>query len=235
MAFQRKCFAQIDRLRAAGCTIVFVSHDMGTIISLCDRVLLYSQGKLARAGQPKEVVDRYIAGDGGNVGGGAPYAAGPAASADFDPQLAALSTIAYAPKGAEIFSPRILTLAGEPANLLRRGQEYQYVFDVRFDVALANVRCGMLLKAPDGRELGGLTSAPPGKGMSTSVAMEYQQRFRFRCNLLPGTYFANAGVVGPDGSYLHRIVDAAIFSVQPEPRCCGTGSLDISPMPAIQP
>ena len=29
MAFQRKCFAQIDRLRAAGCTIALVTHDMG--------------------------------------------------------------------------------------------------------------------------------------------------------------------------------------------------------------
>lgn len=126
-------------------------------------------------------------------------------------------------------APRILTLAGEPANLLRRGQEYQYVFDVRFEVALANIRCGMLIKAPDGRELGGLTSAPPGEGVNTTAGMEHRQCFRFRCSLLPGTYFVNAGVVGHDGEYLHRIIDAAMFSVLPEPHSCGTGNVDITP------
>jgi len=227
MAFQRKCFAHIDRIRDAGCTIIFVSHDMGAIIAHCDRVLLLSQGGLVLASQPKEAVDRYLAGDATRP---ALNIASLAASATFDPQIEPLSTVAYPSHGAEIVAPRILTLAGEPANLLHRGQEYQYVYDVRFDVALENVRCGMLLKTPDGRELGGLTSAPPGEGLSTAVAMVHRQHFLFRCNLLPGTYFANAGVIGPDGSYLHRVIDAVMFSVLPEPHCCGTGSVDISPL-----
>jgi lipopolysaccharide transport system ATP-binding protein len=35
--FQRKCFARIERLREQGVTVLFVSHDMRPIITLCDR------------------------------------------------------------------------------------------------------------------------------------------------------------------------------------------------------
>jgi len=227
MAFQRKCFAQIDRIRDAGCTIIFVSHDMGAITSHCDRALLLDRGQLAMSGPPKALADRYLAG----VMPSLPAADGAASlkSGSHDPELAPMSTLVYPQHGAEIISPRILTPEGEVTNLLRRGEEYDYVFDVRFDAAADDIRCGMLIKTPDGRELGGLTSAAPGAGLKTALGMLHYQKFRFRCNFLPGTYFVNAGVVGPDGSYLHRIIDAAMFVVLPEPDLRCTGCVDISP------
>lgn len=224
-AFQGKCFARIGRLRAAGCTIVFVSHDMGAIIAHCDRAILLERGRMALAGSPKEAADRYLANDNVRT---ALEASDVGATACFNPRIVPLSTVAYPPLGAQIRMPRILTLAGEPANLLQRRKEYLYVFDVRFDIAATNVRCGMMIKTPDGRELGGLVSAPPGEGMQVTPGVEHRQSFRFCCNLLPGSYFVNAGVIGSDGSYLHRIIDAAMFSVLPEPRCCGTGNVDFS-------
>ncbi|HNQ04738.1 MAG TPA: ABC transporter ATP-binding protein [Thiobacillaceae bacterium] len=228
-AFQRKCFAQIDRLQASGCSIVFVSHDMGAIIAHCHQALLLDRGRLALAGPPKEVVTRYLAGDMGDAPHSPRKPTPAAASPSFDPQLTPLSTIAYPTQGAEIIAPQILTLAGEPANLLRRGQEYLYSFHIRFARACASVRCGMLIKTPDGRELGGLTAVVPDMAPD-ATGMRYRQVFRFRCNLLPGTYFLNAGVVGADGTYLHRIIDAAMFTVMPEPDGCGTGVIDFSPL-----
>jgi lipopolysaccharide transport system ATP-binding protein len=224
-AFQGKCYAHIDRIRNTGCTIVFVSHDMGAITTHCDHALLLTKGNLTLSGTSKEVVDRYLIGDTAQPKQDTAFSP---ASANFDPQLTPLSTNAYVPKGAEIRRVQILTLAGEPANLLRRGQVYLFTYDVDFNIALSNVRCGMLLKTTDGRELGGLTSAPTGEGITTAIGMKHQQRFQFRCNLLPGNYFANAGVVGPEGDYLHRIIDATMFSVLPEPNFGGTGIVDIS-------
>jgi len=227
MAFQRKCFAQIDRIRDAGCTIIFVSHDMGAITSHCDRALLLDRGQLAMSGLPKALADRYLAGAMSSL----PAADGTASLKDgsHDPDLAPMSTLVYPQHGAEIISPRILTPEGEVTNLLRRGEEYDFVFDVRFDTVSDDIRCGMLIKTPDGRELGGLASAAPGAGLKTTLGMLHCQKFRFRCNFLPGTYFANAGVVGPDGSYLHRIIDAAMFVVLPESDLRCTGCVDISP------
>jgi ABC-type polysaccharide/polyol phosphate transport system ATPase subunit len=59
-AFQEKCFATFEHLRAEGKTIVLVSHDMQAITSACDRAALVYGGTVAAIGQPQEVVDRYF-------------------------------------------------------------------------------------------------------------------------------------------------------------------------------
>lgn len=230
MAFQRKCFAQIDHIRNADCTIILVSHDMGAITSHCDRALLLDRGQLTMSGPPKPLADRYLAGATVCLPAADSAMSLSLAAERHDPNLAPMSTLVYPQHGAEITAPRILTPEGKMTNLLRRGEEYDYAFDVRFDVAADNIRCGMLIRAPDGRELGGLTSAPPGAGLKTALGMRHCQKFRFRCNFLPGTYFVNAGVVEADGSYLHRIIDAAMFVVLPESDLRCTGCVDISPV-----
>lgn len=58
-AFQRKCFARIERLRERGCTVLFVSHAAGTVIELCDRAILLDRGELLADGMPKAVISRY--------------------------------------------------------------------------------------------------------------------------------------------------------------------------------
>src|SRR6185436_19764012 len=45
MSFQQKAFDRIREFRRAGAAIVFVSHNMQAIVSLCDRALLLRPGK----------------------------------------------------------------------------------------------------------------------------------------------------------------------------------------------
>lgn len=58
-AFQRKCFARIERLREAGCTVLFVSHAATTVVELCDRAILLDSGDMLVDGPPKAVISRY--------------------------------------------------------------------------------------------------------------------------------------------------------------------------------
>jgi energy-coupling factor transporter ATP-binding protein EcfA2 len=51
-AFQQKCYEQFIRLKEAGKTIVFVTHDMGTAVRFCDRALLLERGKIQLVGDP---------------------------------------------------------------------------------------------------------------------------------------------------------------------------------------
>jgi hypothetical protein len=44
-----------------GRTVLFVSHNMGAVSTLCDRALLLERGRLVADGPPREVVDRYLA------------------------------------------------------------------------------------------------------------------------------------------------------------------------------
>jgi ABC-type polysaccharide/polyol phosphate transport system ATPase subunit len=60
-AFQEKCFATFERLRAEGKTIVFVSHDLEAIRRSCDRVLLLRNGVCEALGTPAEAFDAYTA------------------------------------------------------------------------------------------------------------------------------------------------------------------------------
>ena len=59
--FQARCMKRIRRLRDQGTTILFVSHDTGSVISLCQRAVLLNQGTLLDVGTPKAVANRYIA------------------------------------------------------------------------------------------------------------------------------------------------------------------------------
>jgi ABC-type polysaccharide/polyol phosphate transport system ATPase subunit len=58
-AFAHRCLRRIDELLAAGKTVIFVSHSLGLVEELCDRVLWLDAGKVKVAGEPRHVVDSY--------------------------------------------------------------------------------------------------------------------------------------------------------------------------------
>ncbi len=58
--FTQKCFQRIREIVHRGATLIFVSHDTGSVQNLCDRGLLLSQGKLIHDGAPEDCVSRYF-------------------------------------------------------------------------------------------------------------------------------------------------------------------------------
>jgi len=58
-AFQRKCFARIEKIRDDGATVLFVSHAASTVIELCNRAIMLDHGEILSIGTPKAVVSRY--------------------------------------------------------------------------------------------------------------------------------------------------------------------------------
>lgn len=59
--FQQKCFERIRELKDLGTTLLFVSHDSGSVCRLCNRAILLEFGKLVFDAKPKKVVDLYEA------------------------------------------------------------------------------------------------------------------------------------------------------------------------------
>ena len=59
MGFAQKCMDVFYEKRDAGKTIVLVSHDMGTVQSLCHRAMLIHDAEIAYLGEPEEVAMRY--------------------------------------------------------------------------------------------------------------------------------------------------------------------------------
>jgi ABC-type polysaccharide/polyol phosphate transport system ATPase subunit len=58
-AFQRKCFGKIFEFKQRGGTIVFVSHDAGSVERLCDRAVLLKDGVVAFDGPTHEAIVAY--------------------------------------------------------------------------------------------------------------------------------------------------------------------------------
>lgn len=59
--FQHKSFDRIRQFREQGVSIMFVSHSLSDVRTLCDRVILMDKGRILKDGQPDEVVDYYNA------------------------------------------------------------------------------------------------------------------------------------------------------------------------------
>ena len=59
--FQQKCYERIRSFCELGTTLLFVSHAMGTVYSLCDRAILLGEGRVALDASPREVIDLYNA------------------------------------------------------------------------------------------------------------------------------------------------------------------------------
>ena len=58
-AFQQKCFDEFHRLKKAGKTIVFVTHDMSAVERFCDRAMLLERGKVVTIDEPHTVARAY--------------------------------------------------------------------------------------------------------------------------------------------------------------------------------
>ncbi len=60
MAFQRKCLGKMDDVAEQGRTVLFVSHNMGLMQTLCQRGILLQQGAVITDGTITEAVDTYL-------------------------------------------------------------------------------------------------------------------------------------------------------------------------------
>jgi len=259
--FQRKCFARIQSIQETGGTVIFVSHSATSIVELCNAAALMDQGELLLQGTPKFIVSKYhkliytppdqLEGvrqairdsNNTNANQSISQTSHPAhlrehSQAFYDPNLVPKSTVNYVSRGANIESPYIKNLAGEPVNLLCFGQDYIYCYTVKFTEAAFAVRFGMLIKTGSGFELGGGVSHSPQNAIEViTPGQAVQVEFKFCCRLLPGVYFLNSGVVGlVDGveTFLHRCLDIAMFRVQPETDLVATGTVDFDMEPQVK-
>lgn len=57
--FQVKCYRKFEEFKQRGKTILFVTHDLGTIIKYCDRAMVLDHGIKLGEGSPREMVDLY--------------------------------------------------------------------------------------------------------------------------------------------------------------------------------
>ncbi|MCZ8314944.1 ABC transporter ATP-binding protein [Phreatobacter sp.] len=253
-AFQRKCFARIEQIKERGATILFVSHAAQTIIQLCDRAVLMDGGEKLMEGTPKAVITKYqriinaptpalnglIAAirsntdaapqqpDDATTSQSLAFSLDDRARPSFDRSLVPQSTVYYPENGAQIINPRILNTSGNETNILHANDTYIITFEVLFKNDARRVSYATHIRLPNGTSVAGATTlTTPFTLTQVSKGEKFAFSFEFKCNLTPGIFFCNVGVVtttGDGAKFLHRIQDAIMFRVEHD-----TVALEIGP------
>ena len=240
-AFQRKCLARIETLAAQGCAVILVTHNSQLVLEFCEAAALIDDGKLVTLGEPKGVIHEYYRRQGAP---GAEDAAVPedvptdaeerVAPAFLDTELPASAPVEYGDGGAKISDAHLLDERGERVNVLTRGARYSFCYRVLFDAAATAVEFGSLIKTRSGVEVGGMLLGGEPELEQVDAGQALLVRLPFTCRLLPDSYFFNAGVRAQKSQdahamyYLHRVMDAMMFQVRPEPDLAVTGMVDFS-------
>lgn len=182
LAFQEKCLRKMDEItKGAGRTILFVSHSMGAIQSLCSRALLIENGVIAQAGSTHDVIESY-------------YNMMTAPSGVVD-----LSHAASRPGSGKlrITGMRIENLDGVPVAKVPCGSGTRLVFDYRSEIAAtpAEIIVTAVVSGTKGVRLFGMPSDVIRADLRHSGAAG-----RFVCTLpkvplLPGSYEVTLSVI----------------------------------------
>lgn len=59
-AFQQKCLGRMDEVSKSGCTVFFVSHNLGAVRRLCSRAILLEKGRMVADGRTPDVISQYL-------------------------------------------------------------------------------------------------------------------------------------------------------------------------------
>lgn len=58
--FQQRCYNKIKNLKHKGATIVYVSHNLKSVVDLCEKAIWLDGGEIKMGGDPQEVVNEYL-------------------------------------------------------------------------------------------------------------------------------------------------------------------------------
>jgi lipopolysaccharide transport system ATP-binding protein len=66
-SFQKRCLAKMENVSKAGRTVLFVSHNMMAVTSLCSRVVWLQEGRIVADGPSAQIAARYLQSDRGTT------------------------------------------------------------------------------------------------------------------------------------------------------------------------
>ena len=220
--FQQRCFAKFKEFQKKGVTIVFVTHDIESVVRHCQHAILLEEGKIVNAGLPKDVIAEYI-----NLMEGRNHLANSIARLDDENQQtnkvasdsaptdelsrflcekpsvdACTNRHSYNAKEHHQSSVRAMIVdylivvdgIADVAHV-RSGQMIDVYFKIHFYENVPNPCYGLALKTTDGVTIYALNSQWTGAKPSAAVANEYRiVHFRLPLMVNSGDIFLDFGV-----------------------------------------
>lgn len=220
--FQAKCYHKFEEFKEQGKTIVFVSHDLGSVSKYCDRVILLNKGEKLDEGSPKAMVDMYkqllVKQDpvkqGSDGGSAMEEAHGESWRAGFQVNP---DTLEYGEKQAQIIDFVVIDDKGRCSNTIEKGSTFQIKIKARFHETIQEPILAYTFKNIQGTEITGTNTMYERVSIpDSSQGKECIVTFEQKMDLQGGEYLLSFGCTGyRDGEFtvFHRLYDACNVTV----------------------
>ena len=232
--FQTKCYHKFEEFKKMGKTILFVSHDLGSIGKYCDRVVLLNKGVKLAEGKPKDMIDLYK-----RVMAESKMEDSPKK----EDGHAAIEGVAwkesmilnpdkqeYGDKKAEIIDFGIFDAQNKITNTVSKFEECTLKLKVHFYEDILNPIFAFTIRDLKGTDLTGTNSLIEGVDLGlvkagTTLTVTFRQKLPFQ----KGQYLLQLGCTGYNGDELevhHRLYDVCCIQVLSKKVTVGYFDLD---------
>lgn len=228
--FQSKCYHKFEDFKKAGKTILFVSHDLGSVAKYCDRVILLNKGKIVQEGNPKHIIDIYkkilIRQSDDDVKNEKLVDKKKKSQIEWKKQLNVNpNTIEYGNREAEIIDYGIINEDGIITNTIDKGEEFLIKFKVIFHKKNKAPIFAYTIKDLKGTELTGTNTLYEEVLFEDPAENDIKEIiFKQKMILQGGEYLLSLGCTGyREGEFLvyHRLYDVCNISVVSERNTVG--------------
>ena len=237
--FQAKCYRRMEEIRKTGTTILMVTHDMGSVIKYCDKVILLNKGEFLAEGPAGEMVDLYkkiLAGRMDDLEADLAKRL----DSNFSDMMELNNDInkthakeyhglmkdkisinpnktEYGDGRAEIYDLGLLDSKGELTNLLLKGEEFTIREKIKFNANIESPIFTFTIKDKKGTELSGTNTMFEGVEVKPvkpgdEVVVEFKQKM----TLQGGEYLLSMSCTGfENGTHVvyHRLYDVTFITV----------------------
>ena len=237
--FQAKCYRRMEEIRKTGTTILMVTHDMGSVIKYCDKVILLNKGEFLAEGPAGEMVDLYkkiLAGRMDDLEADLAKRL----DSNFSDMMELNNDInkthakeyhglmkdkisinpnktEYGDGRAEIYDLGLLDSKGELTNLLLKGEEFTIREKIRFNANIESPIFTFTIKDKKGTELSGTNTMFEGAPVKpVKPGDEAVVEFKQKMTLQGGEYLLSMSCTGfENGTHVvyHRLYDVTFITV----------------------
>jgi ABC-type polysaccharide/polyol phosphate transport system ATPase subunit len=219
-AFAHRCLRRIEELLAAGKTVIFVSHALGLVEDLCDRVLWLEGGRVRESGAPRRVVDAYRLEVAEQEGREHQEEKEARERDEVEPQLRSpveesAEMLRWGSGAVEIEGVRLLDAAGRERYHFESGESVAFEIRCVAKAPLSDFVFGIGLFTPRGVEVWGTNTDLDGHA---SERFDGEAAARLLCpslRLAPGDYLVDVAVHARDGEpydYRRKLVAFTVTS-----------------------
>jgi ABC-2 type transport system ATP-binding protein len=217
-SFQQKCFEEFERIKRSQSTVLFVTHDMGSVQRFCDRALLLENGKVVELGDPEHVGNRYLELNFSEQARAA-EADEAVTSERAEPAAAKIEEpVRYGDGRAEIVEAWFEDGNGRRTDVLPHGRQAIFAARVRFNEDLEDPLIGLnLVNSHRDHCLSASNLKGPKLGLC-KAGRELTFRIAFNCIFSPDRYFATPAISAGPGAWIDRreqFVDVMVTGLDP--------------------